>query len=174
VIILLHARAVTLSSSVMTRPRTISAIPPLPPAIAESDEWLRVKTAIARYGISKSTLYELMRVGNLHSVALRPRNGIKPIRLISRDSLVALVADAQGSHTAPYVVGKPNNPPSNITSQSKIPSTPPQHHDAPQQSFSNVPVSARDNTLKPATPTSKPKGTRKCGKIRAKARVSAA
>lgn len=52
-----------------------------------SPEWLRVSSAVRIYGVGRSTLYEAMQCGEIEFRTLRQRNRVKPMRLISYDSL---------------------------------------------------------------------------------------
>ena len=60
-------------------------------------EWLRIPSATHVSGISRSGLYELIESGELKSVCLRKRGAKKGIRLISYDSLMSVIAQAEGS-----------------------------------------------------------------------------
>ncbi len=50
-------------------------------------EWLRVPDAVRVFGISRSALYELIAAGTIKSTALKKRNAVRGIRIISFDSL---------------------------------------------------------------------------------------
>ena len=54
-------------------------------------EWIRVHVACARFGVSRSWLYERITSGEIRSTSLRKRGAVKGIRLISRDSLAAFI-----------------------------------------------------------------------------------
>ena len=54
-------------------------------------EWLRVDAATKLFGISRSKVYELITDRRVKSFCLRERNKLKGIRLISFDSLSALM-----------------------------------------------------------------------------------
>jgi hypothetical protein len=55
----------------------------------QDPEWLRVPEAIRRFGIGRSSLYSLIRDGEVKTASLRKRGNITGIRLISTDSLRA-------------------------------------------------------------------------------------
>jgi len=50
-------------------------------------EWLRLPDAVRVSGIGRSTLYMLIKSGEVRSASIRKRNRIRGIRLINRDSL---------------------------------------------------------------------------------------
>jgi hypothetical protein len=54
-------------------------------------EWLRISDAIRVCGIGRSTLYALIKSGEVKSASLRKRNRTRGIRLINRDSLNAYI-----------------------------------------------------------------------------------
>ena len=63
-------------------------------------EWLRVPDAVRTFGISRSSLYELIGAGQIKSTALRKRGAVRGIRLISFDSLAEFcerAANAEGA-----------------------------------------------------------------------------
>ena len=57
----------------------------------EKPEWLSVKNAVARFEISRSSLYELIQNGAIKSSCLCKRGNIRGKRLISFDSLNSYV-----------------------------------------------------------------------------------
>ncbi|XHR27981.1 MAG: helix-turn-helix transcriptional regulator [Chthoniobacteraceae bacterium] len=57
-------------------------------------EWLRIKAACQRFGVSRSWLYVRIASGQIKSRCLRQRGAIKGIRLISRDSLALFIENA--------------------------------------------------------------------------------
>ena len=54
-------------------------------------EWLRPADVRARYGLSRSYLYELISEQKVHSVALRREGRQKGVRLVSASSLTAFI-----------------------------------------------------------------------------------
>ena len=54
-------------------------------------EFLRIPTAVIYSGLSRSTLYELMATDRLKSTVVRKRGNTRGIRLISVDSLDAIL-----------------------------------------------------------------------------------
>jgi hypothetical protein len=54
-------------------------------------EWFRVPDAIRVSGISRSSLYTMIKEGKIKSVCLRKRNSIRGIRLVNADSLSAFI-----------------------------------------------------------------------------------
>lgn len=67
-------------------------IAPVQPGV----EWLRPGDVRARYGLSRSYLYELIAENKVHSVVLRRNNRATGARLVSAASLTAWIE----SHTA--------------------------------------------------------------------------
>ena len=64
-------------------------------------EWFRVPDAIRVSGISRSSLYTLIKEGKVKSVCLRKRNCIRGIRLVNADSLSAFIESfANGGEAA--------------------------------------------------------------------------
>jgi len=57
-------------------------------------EWLRIPDAVRFCGLSRSSLYELIREAKLRSVCLRKRNRARGVRLISADSLSSFIEAA--------------------------------------------------------------------------------
>jgi hypothetical protein len=49
--------------------------------------WLRVSTAVAASGVSRSRLYEWIRDGRIRSICIRERHQVKGTRLIHAASL---------------------------------------------------------------------------------------
>jgi hypothetical protein len=62
----------------------VQDIGPLPPV---KPEWLRLPDAVRVSGIGRSTLYMLIKSGEVRSASIRKRNRTRGIRLINRDSL---------------------------------------------------------------------------------------
>jgi hypothetical protein len=60
-------------------------------SFAQGPEWLRVPEAVRRFGLSRSTLYELIRNREIKTALIRKRGNTTGIRLISTDSLRAFV-----------------------------------------------------------------------------------
>jgi hypothetical protein len=60
---------------------SVDASPSLKP------EWLRLPDAVRVSGIGRSTLYMLIKSGEVRSASIRKRNRTRGIRLINRDSL---------------------------------------------------------------------------------------
>jgi hypothetical protein len=50
-------------------------------------EWIRVPQVVARFNWSRSKTYELISDGQIKSISLRRRNGVRGIRLVSVDSI---------------------------------------------------------------------------------------
>lgn len=50
-------------------------------------EWLRIPAAVARFGISRTKLYQLAKAGKVRSVALTEEGQHKATRLFHADSL---------------------------------------------------------------------------------------
>ena len=64
-------------------------------------EWLRVSDAVRTFGISRSSLYELISAGEIKSTALRKRGAMRGIRIISFDSLAEYCERAAQSQANP-------------------------------------------------------------------------
>lgn len=54
-------------------------------------KWFRVEAAVRTYGISRSTIYELLKQGRVKSASLRKPGNISGSRLISAESLDAYI-----------------------------------------------------------------------------------
>jgi hypothetical protein len=68
-----------------------------PNSFAQGPEWLRIPEAVRRFGLGRSTLYELIRNREIKTALIRKRNNTTGIRLISTDSLRAFIEKfAQG------------------------------------------------------------------------------
>ena len=50
-------------------------------------EWLRIPDAVRVFGISRSSLYEMITAGSIKSTVLRKRGALRGIRILSFDSL---------------------------------------------------------------------------------------
>lgn len=50
-------------------------------------EWLRIQEAVRVFGISRSSLYEMIAAGSIKSTVLRKRGALRGIRILSFDSL---------------------------------------------------------------------------------------
>jgi hypothetical protein len=60
-------------------------------------EWIRIHQAVRLFGLSRSTLYELISSNSIKTSCLRKRNALRGIRLVNYDSLddyIRLQADA--------------------------------------------------------------------------------
>ena len=57
-------------------------------------EWLRLPDATRIFGLSRSTLYELIADNRIRSTALKKRGSTRGIRIISYDSLAAFLNEA--------------------------------------------------------------------------------
>jgi excisionase family DNA binding protein len=55
-------------------------------------EWVRVPDAVRATGVGRSTLYALIKSGEIRSASIRKRNCVRGIRLINFDSLNAYIA----------------------------------------------------------------------------------
>ena len=66
---------------------------------AVKPEWLRIPDAIRFSGLSRSSLYELIKENKIKSVCLRKRNNTRGVRLISADSLSSLIESAANGGT---------------------------------------------------------------------------
>ena len=64
-------------------------------------EWIRIPDAIRTFGISRSSLYELIAAGEIKSTALRKRGAVRGIRIISFDSLAEYCERAAQSQATP-------------------------------------------------------------------------
>jgi hypothetical protein len=60
-------------------------------SFAQDPEWLRVPEAVRRFGLGRSTIYELIRSHEVKTALIRKRGNTTGIRLISTDSLRAYV-----------------------------------------------------------------------------------
>src|SRR6516165_9070829 len=60
-------------------------------SFAQDPEWLRVPEAVRRFGLGRSTLYELIRNREIKTALIRKRGNTTGRRLISTDSLRAFV-----------------------------------------------------------------------------------
>jgi len=64
-------------------------------------EWLRVKNVAAMYNIGRTTVFSLIRSGDIRSVSLKKRGNLRGIRLIEKTSIdeylasLAATAEAQ-------------------------------------------------------------------------------
>jgi hypothetical protein len=66
-------------------------------SFAQDPEWLRVPEAVRRFGLGRSTIYELIRNHEIKTALIRRRGNTTGIRLISTDSLRAFIEKfAQG------------------------------------------------------------------------------
>jgi hypothetical protein len=72
---------VHMQQSTSTAVQDIGKVAPAKP------EWLRVWDATRVSGIGRSTLYMLIKSGEVRSASIRKRNRTRGIRLINRDSL---------------------------------------------------------------------------------------
>ena len=60
-------------------------------SVAQDPEWLRVPEAVRRFGLGRSTIYELIHNHEIKTALIRRRGNTRGIRLISTDSLRAFV-----------------------------------------------------------------------------------
>ena len=60
-------------------------------SVAQDPEWLRVPEAVRRFGLGRSTIYELIRNREIKTALIRKRGNTTGIRLISTDSLRAFI-----------------------------------------------------------------------------------
>jgi Helix-turn-helix domain len=58
---------------------------------SEPVQWLRIPSAIRRFGLSRAKLYELISANEIKSVCVRKRGSIKGCRLISAESLESYI-----------------------------------------------------------------------------------
>jgi hypothetical protein len=65
----------------------VPLIQPLTSANSEEPEWLRISSAVRRFGIGRSTLYLLMKANAFKHCCIRRRGNILGIRLIEAASL---------------------------------------------------------------------------------------
>jgi hypothetical protein len=68
--------------------------PPIKP------EWLRIPEAVRVFGISRSSLYEMIAAGSIKSTVLRKRGALRGIRILSFDSLAEFCENAATSNGA--------------------------------------------------------------------------
>jgi excisionase family DNA binding protein len=68
-------------------------------SFAQDSEWLRVSEAVRRFGLSRSTIYELIHNREIKTALIRKRGNTRGIRIISTDSLRAFV---EGFVEGPY------------------------------------------------------------------------
>lgn len=60
-------------------------------SFGQDPEWSRVPEAVRRFGLGRSTIYELIRNREIKTALIRKRGNTRGIRLISTDSLRAFV-----------------------------------------------------------------------------------
>ena len=60
-------------------------------SFAQDPEWLRIPEAVRRFGLGRSTIYELIRNREIKTALIRKRGNTRGIRIISTDSLRAFV-----------------------------------------------------------------------------------
>lgn len=60
-------------------------------SFAQDPEWLRIPEAVRRFGLGRSTIFELIRTRQIKTALIRKRGNTRGIRLISTDSLRAFV-----------------------------------------------------------------------------------
>jgi excisionase family DNA binding protein len=61
------------------------------PFTQDPPEWLRVPEAVRRFGLGRSTIYELIRNREIKTALIRKRGNTRGRRIISTDSLRAYV-----------------------------------------------------------------------------------
>ncbi len=80
---------------------------PLTSANSEEPEWLRISSAVRRFGIGRSTLYLLIKANAFKHCCIKRRGNITGIRLIEvaslRDYLASLALE-QSPNTSPLTV----------------------------------------------------------------------
>ncbi len=62
---------------------------------SDRPDWLRLPEATRRYGVSRSSWYELIANGRVKTVVLKKKGNIRGIRLLSRVSIDALMESLQ-------------------------------------------------------------------------------
>lgn len=64
-------------------------------------EWVRIPEAVRCFGLSRSSLYELISANTIQSTALKKRGAVRGIRLISYDSLASYIERAASEGGTP-------------------------------------------------------------------------
>jgi hypothetical protein len=62
----------------------------------EKPEWVRVSDAVRMFGLSRSSLYELISTDAIKSISVHGEGAVRGVRLINFDSLAAYIESFVG------------------------------------------------------------------------------